>query len=974
MTTPPDVQTALSEIGADVRTDSMHRMLFAQDASVYSIEPLGVAFPRTTEEVQAIVKTANTCGFSLVPRAAGTSLAGQTVGPGLIVDTGRFMNSILELNVDERWVRVQPGVILEDLNRFLEPHGLFFGPDTSTANRCMIGGMIGNNSCGTHSILYGNTMQHVAELGVVFSDGTFERIGAWDEQTREEAASRQDRLGAGLRALDSIVSENAELIRETYPREDVLRRNTGYPLDDILRRAPYQADGEPFSLARFLCGTEGTLGITTEAKLTLVDVPRERMVVCAHFDSLSEALESTVLAIKHNPSAVELIDDRILEQTRHNLEQQRNRFFLEGEPRALLIIEFYRDTQEELEAAAATLIEELEANQMGYAFPIVRPPDDSRVWSLRKAGLGLLMGIPGDTKPVSVVEDTAVPVEQLPAYIEEFRALMERYGTESVYHAHASVGELHLRPELNLKDPTDVQKFIGIAQDTTDLVKTYRGSLSGEHGDGRVRSPLIERFYGSEAYEFHRRVKEAFDPDFTLNPGVIIDPEPMDTNFRTPPGTREIDVDTVFDWSASGGLMRAVEKCNGAGVCRKPAEAGGTMCPSYMVTREEKDSTRGRANVFRHLLRERTDVAMESETLKEVLDLCLSCKGCKSECPANVDMARMKAEFTQHYHDRHGRDFSAWFFGHFSTLAGLASIWPGAANFTMRFGPTRWILGTLLNLAPERELPAFTRRFSSQAKSLPDTPLDPSETVWLFVDPFSEFVDAPIAADVVRVLHALGVATERLPIEDDGRTLLSKGLVREAATLTNSNLERLKPLLEQHPDRKIIGIEPSSLLTFRDETPDLASPQNAATARSLAERSMLFDEFLSQRLDRLDFTIFDGTSPNVLLHGHCHQKAIVGTGPTTKVLEAAGYVVEAIDSGCCGMAGSFGYEANHYELSMKVGELVLFPKLRESSDEVLIAAPGTSCRHQIADGVGRSALHPATLLARKLKSEVPKLG
>jgi len=957
-----------SGLEGELRTDKMHRLLYAQDASVYTMEPLGVAFPRSREDIQNIVRLADSSGFSVVPRAAGTSLAGQTLGPGLVVDTGRHMNQILELNVEERWVRVQPGVILEDLNRYLEPHGLFFGPDTSTANRCMIGGMIGNNSCGTHSILYGNTMQHVLELGVVFSDGTYELLRPWDSDEFAEALQRKDRLGEGLRAIDAIVRKHGETIVDGYPRADVIRRNTGYPLDDIERRRPYSDHGEPFSLARFLCGTEGTLGITTEAKLSLVDAPRERLVVCAHFASLTEAMKATVLAIKHNPSAVELVDKTILDQTKNNLEQERNRFFVEGDPEGVLIIEFYRDTVDELEAAAAEVTDELRSAGVGYSYPIIRPPDDKKVWNLRKAGLGLLMGVPGDKKAVSVVEDTAVPVEDLPDYIAEFMQLMDKYGTSSVYHAHASVGELHLRPELNLRDPEDVEKFKGIARDTTDLVRTYRGSLSGEHGDGRVRSPLIERFYGEEIYGFHREIKTAFDPQNVFNPGVIVDPEPMDSNFRAPVGTEPPDVEkTHFDWSRDRGLLRSVEKCNGAGVCRKRAEAGGTMCPSYMVTLEEKDSTRGRANVFRGLLLEGPDEAMKSEVLKDALDLCLSCKGCKSECPANVDMARMKAEFTQHYHDHHGRPLSAWFFGNYARLSKLAAIVPALSNFVMRFGPTRALFNWLLNLAPQRSLPAYKRPFRRQARGLLGSGNDADETVWLYVDPFTEYTEPELAIDAIRVLEALGFAVERLPIEDDGRTYISKGMLREAAKLTTQNLRTLEPLFAEHPERVILGIEPSALLTFRDESPDLVHEEWAEVARDLASRSLLIDEFLDARLQGLSLDGFDTSSQPLVLHGHCHQKAMIGTGPTARVLQAFGYDVEVLPTGCCGMAGSFGYEADHYELSMSVGELVLFPRLRDTDNQVHIAAPGTSCRHQIADGVEREARHPISLLARRIQ-------
>ncbi|MFU8805854.1 MAG: FAD-binding and (Fe-S)-binding domain-containing protein, partial [Bradymonadaceae bacterium] len=812
---------ALSDLGAqlegEVQYDRLHRLLYAQDASVYQEEPLGVVFPKSRKDLQEVVRMADAFGFSLVPRAAGTSLAGQCVGPGLVVDTGRYMNRILELNVEERWVRVEPGVILDDLNRYLAPHSLFFGPDTSTSNRCMIGGMVGNNSCGSHSILYGNTMAHLLELGVVFSDGTYEVVGEWSEEEYRRHLGRGDRLGEALRTLDEVVSGHGELIEERYPRPEVLRRNTGYPLDDVLKRAPYGAASLPFSLARFLCGTEGTLGLTAEVKLNLVDRPRKKLLVCSHFNDLGDALRATVEAVRHNPAAVELIDKRTLDQTKTNIEQNRNRFFIEGDPAAILVVEFYRDTEAALDEAAQGLIESFENLHFGYSHPILRPPEDGAVWSLRKAGLGILMGIAGDVKPVTVVEDTAVAVDVLPEYIHDFSEIMDAYGTACVYYAHASVGELHLRPELNLKERADVERFKGIAGEVADLVRRYRGALSGEHGDGRVRSPLLERFYGADVMELHRRVKTAFDPGGIFNPGNIVDPKPIDADFRFEPGKPTPEIETYFDWQNDLGLVRATEKCNGAGACRKRAEAGGTMCPSYMVTLDEKDSTRGRANVFRTLLTREGEPegAFTSDELYDALDLCISCKGCKSECPASVDMARMKAEFLQQRYDRKGTPISAMLFGRYAILSRLASLLPAFSNFMMSFILTRLIMKWFFNISPHRTLPAYAkRRFGRQYAAYRrevSGPKAPIETVWLYVDPFTEYTDPEVAMAAVEVLEAGGFKVEVLPITDDGRTQISKGLLRQAVALSNANMKVIGPLLEAHPERKVIGLEPSAL-------------------------------------------------------------------------------------------------------------------------------------------------------------------
>ncbi|QDG54834.1 FAD-binding protein [Persicimonas caeni] len=948
-------------------------MLYAQDASVYQEQPTGVVFPRSTEDVQAIVEFAALTNTPLIPRAAGTSLAGQCVGEGLVVDLGRHMNQILEVNVEERWVRVQPGVILDDLNRHLAQYDLFFGPDTSTSNRCMIGGMIGNNSCGSHSIYFGQTRDHLLELGVVLADGSFEMLAPWDEAAWKEQLARQDQFGEALRTLDAVLRDNGELIDERYPRPEVIRRNTGFPLDIALNTSAYGRGETPFSLPKFLCGTEGTLAFTTEAKLNLVDKPKRNLLVCVHFDSVRGALEATIEAVEHGPAAVELMDRPILELTKHNIEQKRNRFFVEGEPEAILAVEFYAQTDEELQKMADKLIEDFRSKGLGYSFPIIWPPDDKRVWALRKAGLGLLMGMKGDTKPVTVVEDTAVAVDVLPDYIDEFAEIMDSYGTRCVYYAHASVGELHLRPELNLKDREDAERFKGIARDVADLVSKYGGALSGEHGDGRLRAPLLERFYGEEIMALHGEVKQAFDPKNIFNPKKIVDPEPIDKDWRFVPGNPTPEVDTVFDWTGELGLVRAVENCNGAGVCRKRAEAGGTMCPSYMATLDEKDTTRGRANVFRQALYSpNPQDAFSSEELRNALDLCLSCKGCKSECPANVDMARLKAEFTQQYHDAKGTPLSAIVFGHYGRLSRLASVMPWLANFFLSFFLSRWLMRSLLKVSLNRQLPKYaSKRFTKQfARYRKEHPADAdAKAVWLYVDPFTEYTEPELAMAAVRVLERGGWRVERLPVDDDGRTYLSKGLVRHAKKLTQENMERLEPLFEEHPDRKIVGLEPSALLTFRDESPDLCDNAHKPTAKKLADRALLIEEFVAQAAADGEFSAewTDGTLPKVLLHGHCHQKALVGVSPTVEALEAAGYEVEALPTGCCGMAGSFGYEEQHYEVSMDIGELVLFPALRDADEETLVCAPGTSCRHQIHDGVRRTAHHPAILLERALR-------
>lgn len=945
----------------EVKFDPLTTIIYSQDASVYALRPLAVAFPKNTNDISKIVQFASQHKIPIVPRGAGTSLGGQTITRGIVMDIGRYMNAILEVNIDEKWVRVQPGVVLDELNRHLEGTGLWFGPDTSTASRCMIGGMIGNNSCGTHSILYGNTMQHVLEMEIVFADASIHRAKSWNREELDDVLKEKNRLGEVVRFLTRKVQEKQILIAEKFPDPSVIRRNTGYPLDEIASQIP--TGSSPFSLPRFLCGTEGTLAITTEAKLNLVPRPIKKAVVCVHFDDVMDALKATVVAVEHTPSAVELIDRRILEQTKSNLEQSRNRSFVEGDPDAILVIEFYRDTNAEIDAATTKLIDAFKTLNYGYSFPIIKPPEDDKVWALRKAGLGILMGIPGDKKAVSVVEDTAVPVKDLPAYIAEVMEIMARENTRSVYHAHASVGELHIRPELNLKDPEDIKRFVRIAEDVADLVVKYRGSLSGEHGDGRVRSPLIERVLGKEIVAIFKETKNIFDPEGILNPNNIVNPNPMTDDFRVPVGVKNPEVNTLFDWSADQGFFRAIEKCNGAGVCRKKAEAGGTMCPSYMASEDEKDTTRGRANVLRDLLLNNGATALESKIAYEALELCLSCKACKSECPANIDMARMKAEFLQQHHDAQGVSMSSAFFGNYVSNARLASMAPGLSNFLMGLGISKKVLEGVVGVSSKREMPKIHKPLSKSFRPFEGT----RKTLWLYIDPFIDFTEPSIGEAVVEVLRKLGFGIELLPVRDDGRTSLSKGFLRKAKALANENVKRMQPLLDKYPNRKIVGIEPSALLTFCDEQLDLVNSDIKSVAEDFASRALLFEDFLVTQLDDFNFD-FDSTfkiKEKILLHGHCHQKALVGTSGSEKALAYFGYEVETLATGCCGMAGSFGFEKDHYELSMKIGELVLFPSLREKK-ELRVVAPGTSCRHQIRDGVSQRAYHAAELILEKL--------
>lgn len=951
----------------EVLDDDVSRVLFATDASIYEVIPVAVVRPRSTADVVATVRIAAAHGIPLTARTAGTSLAGQAVGPGFVVDLGRHLTQVLTVDAPRREVRVQPGVIRDELNRGLRSEALLFGPDTSTSNRAMIGGMIGNNSCGSFSIYYGTTRDNVESLQILLTDGTLAEVGRCDRATWEGYLARADRLGDGVRVLDRLVRAHAQTIRARFPKPEVLRRNTGYALDDLADSwLGHNPDRDP-DLARFFCGTEGTLALATEATLRLWPTPGASVLVAGHFDTLDASMHATVEAVAHQPAAVELMDKRILDLAALNPAQNRNRWFLQGDPAALLVVEFFGDTLDDATAKAHGLIERWQSLGMGYAWPIIAPPKIASVWELRKAGLGVLFGSPGDVKPVTLVEDTAVAVADLPAFVQDFAAIMGRWSANCVYYAHASVGELHLRPELDFKKADDIRRAEGIAQDVAELVARYRGSLSGEHGDGRLRSPYLRTALGDDVVGWFSEIKAAFDPDGLLNPGNIVDPAPMTADWRYHAHYQQQEPETLFQYATSGGFQRAVERCNGSGDCRRLATAGGTMCPSYMVTHEERDTTRGRANLFRRLIQKGPDALFGSAELKDALDLCISCKGCKNDCPASVDMATLKAEFQQGWMDRHGVPLSAWAFARATELGGFAQAIPGGAavaNALQQFGPTRALMARALGIGRARTFPAWApRSFRQQARrrSLPSE--GRHGRVALFVDEFTDRQEPDLAWAAVALLQAGGWGVVLPPTGPSGRAYLSKGFVRDARAMIEANIRTLHAVLSDV--EAIVGIEPSAILTYVDEALDLPrDPALVEMARAVAAKVQLVEQFVVEQTDqgRFDAT-FRPTPVQIHLHGHCHQKALSTVAPTQRALQLIpGATVIVIPSGCCGMAGSFGYEAQHVEVSMAIGELVLFPAVRRTTADAVIVAPGTSCRHQIHDGTGRTALHPVTVL------------
>ncbi len=955
----------------DLYFDKMMRTLYATDASSYRELPLAVAIPKTHEDLSILIQFANENNTSLIPRTAGTSLAGQVVGNGIIVDVSKHFNKILELNKEQGWVRVQPGVIRDELNLFLKPYDLFFGPETSTANRAMIGGMVGNNSCGSNSVVYRSTREHLIEVKALLSDGSevvFSSISTDDFHAKCELPTLEGNIYKSVRSLLSNYDNQVEIKKE-FPKKSVVRRNTGYAVDLLVEMDPFTAGGEPFNFCSLIAGSEGTLALITEIKLNVVPAPpKETGLLCVHFNTIDESLHANLIGLKYKPSASELIDHYILECTKENREQSKNRFFVQGDPGAILVIEFVKETKEEILALTNAVEADMRAAGLGYHFPVLFGADTKKIWALRKAGLGLLSNLPGDEKAVPVIEDTAVDVVDLPNYIRDFNEILKKHGLYSVHYAHAGSGEIHLRPIINLKTVEGNQLFRTIAEEVATLVKKYDGSLSGEHGDGRLRGEFIKQMVGEKNYALLKQVKTTWDPNNIFNPNKIVDTPSMNSMLRYEPGQVTPTFETIFRFHKQDILQHA-EQCNGSGDCRKTHLSGGTMCPSYMATRDEKDTTRARANILREFLTHSSkENRYNHKEIYDVMSLCLSCKACKSECPSNVDMAKLKAEFLQHYYDANGVPLRSKLIANFTATAKLGSLAPSIYNFVMGNVVTGSLIKALSGFAIKRSMPKLSKQtLHNWYQKNYTPPVNPIKTIYLFCDEFTNYNDAAIGVKAIKLLTALGYEVVIPEHGESGRTWLSKGLVRKAKVIANKNIQLLsKVVTAQHP---IIGLEPSAILTFRDEYPDLATDDNLDAAKALAINSFFIDEFLAKEMEAgvISKDKFTKESKSILLHGHCQQKAVGSLADSVKVLSfPENYKVETIASGCCGMAGSFGYEEEHYEVSMNIGELVLFPKVRANKETCTIAAPGTSCRHQIKDGTGAKALHTVEVLFEAL--------
>lgn len=958
-----------SSLDGTLQFDTLSRALYATDASVYRKVPLAVAFPKDQNDIIKLILFAQKHQVGLIPRTAGTSLAGQCVGDGIVVDVSKHMTKILHLDVEGKIVTVQPGVIRDELNEYLRVHGLFFGPNTSTSNRCMIGGMVGNNSSGTTSIQYGVTRDKVIALKTILSDGS---LATFESITSAEFRKKMDTPNLEGTIYKQVYSElqSKEVqrnIKKEFPKESIHRRNTGYAVDELLHSNLFGGPDQEINICKLLSGSEGTLAFTTEITLQLDEIPPPiSAMVVTHYKTLEDCLQDVVPVMNHNLHLCEMMDKVILDCTKNNREQLSNRYFVQGDPAALLMLELKDDSEEALEGNLKKLLNTIEKSGLSYSNPILRGNDIKKAIALRKAGLGLLGNMVGDRKAVACIEDTAVSLPDLKAFIGDFTKIMKDYGQDAVYYAHAGAGELHLRPILNLKRAEDVSLFRAITTDVAKLTKKYGGSFSGEHGDGIVRAEFIPMMLGEENYDLLKRIKSYFDPDHIFNPGKIVDAYPMDESLRYEIEREEPEISTILDFSDSEGILKASEKCNGSGDCRKTHKASGGMCPSYQATKNEKDTTRGRANALREVLTNSVEKnRFNAHELVEVFDLCLSCKACASECPSNVDVATLKSEFLYQYQETNGYKFRNKLFAYNTRINALGSKMPKVTNTIYNSRPLSKVIKKISGIAPERRLPKVSNiNFNKHLQSISNQVDNKNKNVVLYIDEFTKYLDTDLGKDAIDLLCGLGYKVS-LYFAESGRTLISKGFLKQAKKLAKKNLVALFEYARQ--GTPVLGIEPSAILTFRDEYKRFHF--EAQQVEAIASVSFLIEEFLSNEIKNgnIHKGQFTKSPAKVKIHNHCHQKALSNQKVTFDILNLPeNYKVSIISSGCCGMAGSFGYEQEHYSTSMQIGELKLFPSIRKSGEDVIISANGTSCRHQIHDGTGRLAQHPVTILKNAL--------
>ena len=933
------------QIEGEIRFDQISRALYSTDASVYQIRPLGVVIPKTRQDIVNTIQTCHRFRCPVTMRGGGTSQAGQAIGEGLQVDTSTYFNRVLEINAPERWARVEPGVVLDELNAQLAPHGLRFAPDISTASRATIGGMMANNSAGARSVVFGKTIDHVLEQTVALSDGS---VVQFREIPRDEIPSGDTLEAACYRTVLDLTRRHSAEIAQRYPK--ILRRVGGYNLDEFVDPAG------TINLAKLMVGSEGTLGVVLEAKLRLVPLPKAKAVMVIGFHHLLDSLHATPSILAHQPSAVEVMDKSILDNTRQNLAlDQARRAVIQGDPGAILCVEFYSARKEDLPARLTALETDLRSRNLGYFYHSeTEPAAQARIWNLRESALGLSMAMKQDAKSISFVEDTAVAPEKLGEYIGRFLQIIERHQTTAGVYAHASVGCLHVRPVINMKTEEGVRKFSSLAEEVADLVVEYGGAISGEHGDGLVRSPFMRKIFGDVLYDAFREIKRTFDPHGILNPGKIVDPPALTSNLRFGSAYQARNPSTWFDFSEYGGVAGAIEMCSGVGACRK--RLSGTMCPSFMATQDESATTRGRANALRMAISgQLNQTGLGDQDVYNVLDLCLECRACKAECPVNVDMAMLKSEFLADYWKRHGTPLRARALGHIGDLSTWASRFAPISNTLTRSAPGRYLNEKFLNIDRRRTLPEWKRETfadwaNSQNKSADGRP------VTLFNDTFTNHFDPEIGIAAVEILQHAGCRPNVVRPGCCGRPLISQGLLQQAREHAANVVDALFPVADR--GEKILFCEPSCLSAIKEDAPALLRGDQQTKARTVAQACILFEEFASG----LDLPLRPGPQ-KILLHAHCHQKSMGLTKATIALLSRIpSATVVDLDAGCCGMAGSFGYSKNHYEVSKAIAGRRLLPAVENMQPGDVLVATGTSCRHQIADLNGAKTLHPTVLI------------
>jgi FAD/FMN-containing dehydrogenase/Fe-S oxidoreductase len=959
--------------------NDLMRKIYATDASVYEVQPQAVAKPASYKDIKRLIQFAAKHHTSIIPRGAGTSLAGQVVGEGIVMEIAASMSKVILLNKKEKSAWIEPGIIRDDLNKQLEASGLFFGPETSTANRALLGGMVGNNSCGLHSIVWGSVRDHLIETKAILSDGSEIHTHPITNEEFYKKTALTNLEGKIYREIHRLLNnpEIQQRIKDRFPNPAITRRNTGYALDALVDMQPFNPTGKPFNLSAILAGSEGTLAVVHNLKINLLEQPSKHVaLICIHCNSLQESLQANIVALTCQPAASELVDNFILSFTENHPNFMEDRTFIEGKPEAILMVEFRAESPELLEKSVNSCIDKLKSSQLGYAYPTLYNEDISKGWDIRKAGLGLIRNLPGKKQPVNLIEDCAVAPADLPAYVTDIQALLAKHHVQAAYYAHAGAGELHIEPFIDIHTPEGKKLFRGLLTETVNILKKYNGSLSGEHGDGRLRGEFIPAMMGDEVYQLFKEIKHIFDPHCILNPGKIVDSPPMDEAFRN-----RVDKQlkaNFFHYGDLSGPLALAEKCSGSGDCKKSALSGGTMCPSFMATQNEKDSTRARANMLRQIITSEGDAAYQNPELLDILDLCLSCKGCQTECPSGVDMSKLKAETLQQNYLQKGIPVRTQLIGHFPKLQAIASYFAPLYNMLVNFPGTSIIIKTMMGFSWNRSIPdvhfsSLESWFKGYSKRNPQTQFTQGQ-VYLFADEFTNYNDVKLGKKTVLLLNELGYGVEIPTNIISGRSYISKGMLAIAQKLANINVQKLAPIITQ--EKPLIGIEPSALLSFRDEIPNLVSEDLRAQANELKQNCLLIDEFLANEIKakRISKNAFTQANQQVVLHGHCHQKSIAGLSSTRQVLSfPANYEVELLPTGCCGMAGSFGYEKKHYDLSQQIAQLVLFPRLLATKTSTIIASNGTSCRHQIKDGIDKEGFHLAEIMYDALAQKTIKL-